>query len=159
MPEFCAALGCSNERNAKTEQQEITFHRFPKDKCERQAWMVALRREDFEPTDHSVICSCHFQSEDFDRTGQITRLKKGAIPSFFDYLFKIRVCGDHLSKDCYNKTILRIKKQKGGNMSSSFVRSTTKSEWSHADAAPCGQDAPKMDLGCKSRIVETRPLF
>ncbi|XP_076827251.1 uncharacterized protein LOC143473926 isoform X3 [Brachyhypopomus gauderio] len=91
MPDFCAAYGCSKERNARTKHQGITFHRFPKDKVKRQAWTAALRRRDFEPNDYSVVCSCHFREEDFDRTGQTTRLKDGVIPSVFTF-------PDHLCK-------------------------------------------------------------
>ncbi|XP_023117418.1 THAP domain-containing protein 6-like [Amphiprion ocellaris] len=58
-------------------------HRFPRDKLKRQIWTVALRRRDFEPNDRSVVCSHHFKSEDFDRTGQTTRLREGVIPSVF----------------------------------------------------------------------------
>ncbi|XP_031143471.1 THAP domain-containing protein 2-like [Sander lucioperca] len=89
MPDFCAVVGCSNGRNAKTKQQGITFHRFPKDKVKRQAWTVALRRRDFEPHARSVVCSCHFKPEDFDMTGQTTRLREGAIPSFPNHLSKV----------------------------------------------------------------------
>uniref|UniRef100_A0A3Q4GLI9 THAP domain-containing protein 6-like n=1 Tax=Neolamprologus brichardi TaxID=32507 RepID=A0A3Q4GLI9_NEOBR len=83
MPDFCAALGCSNQRNANTKQRGITFHRFPKDKVKRQLWKRALKRRDFEPNDRSVVCSCHFKAEDFDRTGQTTRIREGVIPSVF----------------------------------------------------------------------------
>ncbi|XP_054472273.1 THAP domain-containing protein 2-like [Anoplopoma fimbria] len=75
MTNFCAAVGCSHEINAKTKEESITFHRFPKDKVKRQAWTVALRRKDFEPNDHSVVCSRHFKSADFDRTRQTKLLK------------------------------------------------------------------------------------
>ncbi|KAK2862075.1 hypothetical protein Q5P01_001608 [Channa striata] len=85
MPDFCAAFGCSNERNDKTKQEGISFHRFPKDKVKRRAWTAALRRRNFEPNDRSVVCSCHFKSEDFDKTGQTTRLKEGVIPSVFSF--------------------------------------------------------------------------
>ncbi|XP_026162535.1 THAP domain-containing protein 6-like isoform X2 [Mastacembelus armatus] len=81
MPDFCAAFGCSNERNAKTKEQGITFHRFPKDRLIRRAWRKAIRRKYFEPNDRSVICSTHFKKEDFDRTGQTTRLREGVVPS------------------------------------------------------------------------------
>ncbi|RXN15770.1 THAP domain-containing 6-like isoform X1 [Labeo rohita] len=91
MPDYCAAYGCSNERNEKTKQQGITFHRFPSDKQRRQSWAIALRREGFEPKDRTVLCSCHFRPEDFDKTGQTVRLRQGAIPSIFKF-------PDHLSK-------------------------------------------------------------
>uniref|UniRef100_A0A3P8NW63 THAP-type domain-containing protein n=1 Tax=Astatotilapia calliptera TaxID=8154 RepID=A0A3P8NW63_ASTCA len=35
------------------------------------------------PNDRSVVCSCHFKAEDFDRTGQTTRIREGVIPSVF----------------------------------------------------------------------------
>lgn len=72
------------------------MYRFPKDKVKRQAWRVALRRREFEPNDHSVVCSWHFKSEDFDRTGQTTRLKEGVIPSvliFPGHLCKVSIIG------------------------------------------------------------------
>ncbi|XP_041862038.1 THAP domain-containing protein 2-like isoform X2 [Melanotaenia boesemani] len=90
MPDFCSAFGCSHERNTETKKQGITFHKFPKDKRRRQAWVDALRRRDFVPKDCSVVCSRHFNPEDFDRTGQSTRLKEGVIPSIFN--FPDRLC-------------------------------------------------------------------
>ncbi|KAL0978267.1 hypothetical protein UPYG_G00168190 [Umbra pygmaea] len=91
MPDFCAAYGCSNERNEKTKQKGITFHSFPSDKQRRQSWTIALRREGFEPKDRTVLCSCHFRPEDFDKSGQTVRLRQGATPSIFKF-------PDHLSK-------------------------------------------------------------
>ncbi|XP_060742579.1 histone-lysine N-methyltransferase PRDM9-like isoform X1 [Tachysurus vachellii] len=91
MPDFCAAYRCSNERNIKTKQQGITFHKFPSDKQRRQSWTLALRREGFEPKGRTLLCSCHFRPEDFDRTGQTIRLRQGATPSIFNF-------SDHLSK-------------------------------------------------------------
>ncbi|XP_048116543.1 LOW QUALITY PROTEIN: THAP domain-containing protein 2-like [Alosa alosa] len=96
MPDFCASYGCSNERNKKKKKQQgITFHRFPKDKQRRQSWAIALRREGFEPKDRTVLCSCHFRPEDFDKSGQTVRLRQGAIPSIFKF-------PDRLSKVCYS---------------------------------------------------------
>ncbi|XP_062380752.1 THAP domain-containing protein 2-like [Sardina pilchardus] len=85
MPDFCAAFGCSNERNEKTKQQGITFHRFPNDKLRRNAWQAAVRRKLFEPTHRTVLCSFHFKPEDFDRTGQTVRIREGVIPSIFKF--------------------------------------------------------------------------
>ncbi|KAM6895787.1 LOW QUALITY PROTEIN: THAP domain-containing protein 6-like [Xenentodon cancila] len=93
MPDFCAAYGCSRERNTETNKQGITFHKFPEDRRSRQAWAAALGRTGLvpAPAHGSVICSCHFTPEDFDRTGQSTRLKEGVIPSVFN-------SPDHLGK-------------------------------------------------------------
>uniref|UniRef100_UPI0037E90054 THAP domain-containing protein 2-like n=1 Tax=Semicossyphus pulcher TaxID=241346 RepID=UPI0037E90054 len=85
MPHSCAAFACVNERSAKSKEQGITFHRFPKAKTRRQAWTAALRRKDYQPNDYSVVCSSHFKPEDFDMTGQTTRLKEGVTPSIFKF--------------------------------------------------------------------------
>ncbi|XP_049907519.1 THAP domain-containing protein 6-like [Epinephelus moara] len=92
MPHFCSAFGCTNERSVKTKQKGITFHSFPKNTDRRRAWVAAVRRKDFVPSDSSVICSCHFRPEDFDRTGQTVRLRDGVTPSVFnfpEYLCKV----------------------------------------------------------------------
>ncbi|KAK0145095.1 DNA transposase THAP9 [Merluccius polli] len=85
MPDFCAAYGCSNERNNKTKEKGITFHRFPSNVERRQAWTQALRREGFVPCPRSLLCSSHFRSLDFDRTGQTVRLRESAVPSIFNF--------------------------------------------------------------------------
>ncbi|RXN16700.1 THAP domain-containing 6-like isoform X1 [Labeo rohita] len=53
--------------------------RFPKSRERRRKWEVALRRDGFVATDRTLICSEHFKTEDFDRTGQTVRIKDGAI--------------------------------------------------------------------------------
>ncbi|XP_068450768.1 uncharacterized protein [Clinocottus analis] len=120
MPDYCAAIGCSNERSARTKQQDITFH------------------------------SRHFKSKDFDKTGQITRLKRGAIPSFPPKMAKYCVSS---TEDEFSKTILGIKKRKMGTGKSILTSS------SHANHVPCKAETPEKYLGSKSsilRIVERR---
>ncbi|KAL2100680.1 hypothetical protein ACEWY4_002441 [Coilia grayii] len=70
MPDFCAAYGCSNQRTETSKDNAVTFHRFPKEGARRQAWVQALKREGFVPKPRTLICSCHFVPDDFDRTGQ-----------------------------------------------------------------------------------------
>lgn len=85
MPEHCGAFSCSNRRTIANRVKGITFHKFPKDKDVRKKWEVALRREGFHASDSSVLCSQHFKQGDFDRTGQIVRLRDGVIPSVFSF--------------------------------------------------------------------------
>ncbi|XP_059912266.1 THAP domain-containing protein 6-like [Gadus macrocephalus] len=85
MPGWCSAYSCSNERTVNNRNRGITFHKFPKDKDVRKKWEVALRRERFTASDYSVVCSQHFKQADFDRTGQIVRLRDGVIPSLFRF--------------------------------------------------------------------------
>uniref|UniRef100_A0A8C1MW23 THAP-type domain-containing protein n=1 Tax=Cyprinus carpio TaxID=7962 RepID=A0A8C1MW23_CYPCA len=59
----------------------------------QKKWEVALRREGFHASDTSVLCSHHFNQGDFDRTGQIVRLRDGVIPSVFS--FPVHLQRDH----------------------------------------------------------------
>ncbi|XP_062326108.1 THAP domain-containing protein 6-like isoform X1 [Osmerus eperlanus] len=85
MPDFCAAYGCSNRRCLETKTRGITFHLFPKTGERRRKWEVALRRDGFSASDRTLLCSEHFRSEDFDRTGQTVRLKDGVVPTIFNF--------------------------------------------------------------------------
>ncbi|XP_047432296.1 THAP domain-containing protein 2-like [Mugil cephalus] len=85
MPEHCAAFSCKNRRTVQNKTRGITFHKFPKDVELRRKWDIAVRRHRFTSSKSSVLCSEHFKAEDFDRTGQIVRLKDGVIPSVFSF--------------------------------------------------------------------------
>ncbi|XP_056107740.1 THAP domain-containing protein 6-like [Rhinichthys klamathensis goyatoka] len=85
MPEHCATYSCSNRRTIANRARGITFLKFPKDKDVRKKWEVALRREGFTASFSSVLCSQHFKQGDFDRTGQIVRLRYVVIPSVFSF--------------------------------------------------------------------------
>ncbi|KAM8873753.1 LOW QUALITY PROTEIN: uncharacterized protein AB9W97_015460 [Spinachia spinachia] len=58
---------------------------FPKDKDVRKKREVALR-DGFTV----VICCQHFKQSDFDRTGQIVRLRDGVIASVFSFLVHLQ---------------------------------------------------------------------
>ena len=67
MPISCSVFCCSNNR-CKVKQQgtNTAFHKFPKETVLRSAWKKFCNRgEDWEPTNCSVICSSHFQAEDY----------------------------------------------------------------------------------------------
>ncbi|KAK7144226.1 hypothetical protein R3I94_010597 [Phoxinus phoxinus] len=85
MPDCCAAYGCTNARSLQTRTRGITFHKFPKTEKIRKQWELALRRDGFVASDRTLLCSEHFRSEDFDRTGQTVRLKVGVVPSIFNF--------------------------------------------------------------------------
>ncbi|XP_037553755.1 THAP domain-containing protein 6-like [Nematolebias whitei] len=85
MPVFCSGYGCNNRRSIETRSRGITFHKFPSNTELRRQWEVAIRREGFVATEASKLCSEHFKPEDFDRTGQIVRLREGVSPSVFNF--------------------------------------------------------------------------
>jgi len=58
------------------------------DEKRRQQWIQKVRRDNWSPTANSVLCSRHFESEDFEPDAEFRmrkELKRGAIPTIFDY--------------------------------------------------------------------------
>ncbi|XP_052263628.1 uncharacterized protein LOC127866837 isoform X3 [Dreissena polymorpha] len=80
MPDHCSSFGCTNRRSHGLKEKGVTFHRFPADIETRKAWENAVGRPQFTPSKTSVLCNEHFKEEDFDRSGNIVRLKKGVLP-------------------------------------------------------------------------------
>ena len=71
MPHRCVVFGCSNTANLR---EGIALHRIPhandtrpEAKKHRKAWVdfVRRKREKWEPSVHSEVCSKHFKDEDF----------------------------------------------------------------------------------------------
>ena len=82
----CAAIGCnSSARKSKG----ISFHQFPQDPTMRLKWITAMKREGFQPTQYSLVCSVHFHPEDFEQvTGKTLKrnyLKRSAVRSIFSF--------------------------------------------------------------------------
>ncbi|XP_050725008.1 proline-rich protein 12-like isoform X2 [Eriocheir sinensis] len=74
----CAARGC---KNRSCRGIKATFHIFPKNPKMRQKWIPVTGRKNWMPGLRAVLCSDHFEEPCFDRTGQTTRLRFGAIPT------------------------------------------------------------------------------
>ncbi len=67
MPKNCCAIGCRTGYRGEEKQPDVTLHKFPLNKPELlQRWLRNLRREDFTPTEHTRICSLHFNDDDFE---------------------------------------------------------------------------------------------
>lgn len=54
----CCVPGCYS--NTKRDQ-ELSFHKFPKDESMKQKWINAIKRKDFIPGELNRVCSLHFQ--------------------------------------------------------------------------------------------------
>ena len=57
MGKSCCAVGCSNRYSKGCGLQ---FYRFPRDPERRRQWIASVNRKNWEPTEHSWICSSHF---------------------------------------------------------------------------------------------------
>ena len=56
MAKSCCAVGCTNQA---TKGSGMSFYSFPPD-SEQRRWIVAVRRENWTPSEHTWICSAHF---------------------------------------------------------------------------------------------------
>ena len=62
----------------------IFFLRFPHSDPQRmRRWVINMRRDKWNPTARSLLCSKHFTEECFDKTGKTVRLRKTALPTNF----------------------------------------------------------------------------
>ncbi len=66
----------------------VSFHTFPLDKEISKKWIHYIRREDFNITTNTRVCSRHFKSDDLIEPSTPTGrrlLKKGAVPTLFEW--------------------------------------------------------------------------
>ena len=59
MVHHCCAFGCNSRQKSSS---GVHFYRFPANKERRQRWIAAVRRDNWEPTIYSRLCSRHFIS-------------------------------------------------------------------------------------------------
>lgn len=84
MPKSCAARQCCNRYSNRRKQ--LTFHRFPFSRPELlKEWVLNIGRGNFEPKQHTVICSEHFRPECFSAFGNRKNLKHNAVPTEFAF--------------------------------------------------------------------------
>lgn len=77
----CAAVDCQNRQCGESEK---TFHLFPFSRPDiLKQWLTNMKREFWTPSKRSVLCSDHFESCCFDKTGCTTRIRSDAVPTVF----------------------------------------------------------------------------
>ena len=89
----CCVPGCTNY-SAKSKEAGISYHKIPKEKSLRKAWIARLRRDNLPPPENCYVCSDHFTEDCFTSNlkrelvpGQSMkrRLNRDAIPSLFSF--------------------------------------------------------------------------
>ena len=82
-------LLCSWVRESLVERlYSLSFYCFPADPVRRAEWVAAVRREKWEPTEHSWLCSAHFVSGSKSND----RLSPDYVPSVFSHTKSPRKC-------------------------------------------------------------------
>ena len=82
MVNSCAAYNCTNRR---VKGSGVKFHLFPlknRELCEK--WVVAIKRDNFVPTENSYLCGDHFNASDYKYIDS-NKLKDAAVPSKFAF--------------------------------------------------------------------------
>ena len=91
MVKRCVAAGCSN-----TYSDNVSLFKFPKDPVLRQKWVKNVQKTRAQwsgPSEHSVLCSQHFDSSSFEPDSELAsqmgmqkcrRLKDDAVPTLRD---------------------------------------------------------------------------
>lgn len=121
---MCVAYGCNN-RKKKTEDvgRTISFHRFPTDPNLREKWIRAIRRDNWQPSNHSRICSDHFKESEYDLSSPFRKyLNKDAVPSV------IRTFPPHLQASTSNSKARRILKRDPSPIQSPIEEKLTKTD-------------------------------
>ena len=62
----CSVAKCKSGYVSSTTTKKVSFFAFPRNDDLRKKWTRACHRERFEPTEHSRICSLHFEDNDFE---------------------------------------------------------------------------------------------
>ncbi|GFX83775.1 THAP domain-containing protein 3 [Trichonephila clavipes] len=100
----CAAYGCTNYRK-KEECKSKSFFKFPvKNPGLLKAWLKMIRRKNFKPSAHSLICSDHLEETCFEYQPFTNRrqLKRGSITTIF--LFKKKASSRRILDRCKPST-------------------------------------------------------
>jgi len=93
----CVVPGCKSGYGTKNVYPPgVGKHRFPKDLAIRKRWIEAIPRADWEPSEHSRICSLHFDELDYETKRNDSnkhrkteaklknkQLKSDAVPRYF----------------------------------------------------------------------------
>jgi hypothetical protein len=88
---YCCAYKCGSNTRAGS---EVSYHRFPQDKSTRQQWIVKVSRLQpgtnnlWEPPARAVLCSAHFNKDDYFYNGGRKMLKCDAVPTHFAHRSK-----------------------------------------------------------------------
>ncbi|KAL4718703.1 hypothetical protein ACJJTC_011322, partial [Scirpophaga incertulas] len=77
----CCVIGCKSRSERK--EPNITFHRFPNQPTLRNKWTECTGRVQWHPSQHSRICSRHFESRCFQLKKKGTFLRQSVIPTLF----------------------------------------------------------------------------
>ncbi len=91
-----------------------SFYSFPVKEEIRKKCIVNIRRINFQITKHTKVCSVHFKPDDFVEGTSRRRLKKGAVPSVFEWNRErqMHVFGNDKSDHRYRNQIWRKTKWK-----------------------------------------------
>lgn len=98
----CCVPTCNTPGYVTDDGHQVTFHKLPiRDKERLRAWIVKIRRDvgpNFKVTEHTRICSRHFDQSDFRVTFKGKRfLKENATPKKFSWTKPVKSRADRVT--------------------------------------------------------------
>ncbi|XP_015117936.1 THAP domain-containing protein 1 [Diachasma alloeum] len=67
----------------KAKNEDVSFHRFPKDEKLVKLWVKNMGKNNWMPKEWHMLCAQHFSKELIDFRDYRARLRKGSIPTIF----------------------------------------------------------------------------
>ena len=93
---------CHNKAGAWIKDNGISFFRFPKHKRKRAAWVKAIQRDKWQPSEARYVCSTHFEGEWHSGDPEDVNFR----PTIFTYKEKIPTSVEKAPSDRVNSRIL-----------------------------------------------------
>eukprot|EP00794_Sanderia_malayensis_P010339 gene10339-11414_t len=94
----------------------LNIEGFPRDPQRRKRWEIQVRRHDWSPSPHSLLCSDHIFEKDIDRSGDVVKIKKDAEPRRFkqfpDYLKTVSKARRELKRKSCDKENVEVPEAK-----------------------------------------------
>lgn len=97
MPTTCCVRGCRSRGSGGN--NKIKYFRFPKDESRRKLWVQAIRRENFVPTNNSMVCHNHFTEDDYQKRPDLIKLTNIAVPS-------VSICMENVKRNIQKKKLV-----------------------------------------------------
>ncbi|KAH7933952.1 hypothetical protein HPB49_019431 [Dermacentor silvarum] len=139
----------------------VSFHTFPKSPKLRRLWVLAMKRDCWQPTPSSRLCSAHFRNEDYVHDPSIALrmgiepftklLKPGVIPSVFEHNRKEnKLRGAFVKrqrKEASGSSISMSASSAFHSVPGSKASKTAEEAAAAAEAEACGDDTGNLQYG------------
>ncbi|KAK3874885.1 hypothetical protein Pcinc_020204 [Petrolisthes cinctipes] len=101
----CCAVGCKN----RARRGSVSFYLFPANQELREKWIAAVKRDGWQPTPYTRLCSNHFAKGHRDSNP----LSPDFVPSIFHHTPSHKRHQRHQAMETFEKRQMRKRKRRG----------------------------------------------